>query len=121
MSHVYLLQVTCGGRESFIHRPFLIGWTIAGMPAAFSLEIRKEFLVRNLRIFLSILLEWNRWRAALHARFGRLTNEITVADVTAPGIALAAPSSQESRLRERRRAQDFAVEHPAGRRSGAYW
>src|SRR6267143_1214441 len=105
-------QVTCGGRESFIHRPFLIAMAIAGIARGLFLEIRKEFLVRNLRYFLPFCLNGIDGALRFMLARGGCTNEITVADDHRAWNRFSSTViAGKEGCAERRRAQDFAVEH----------
>src|SRR5229473_6069311 len=107
------IQTMRGTSEAVVHGTFLIAMASFGTARGLFLEIRKEFFVRNLRDFFP--LGANRSNGVLcFALGGRgCANEITISDDHhAHHRSCDAIIARKERCAERRRAQDFAIEHP---------
>ena len=107
------VQTMCGTREAVVHGTFLIAMASFGTAGGLFLEIREEFLVRDLRTFFPLRVNGGNGVLCFALAGRGCANEIAIADDRhARHRFCGAVITRKERCAERGRAEDFAIEHP---------
>src|SRR5882672_8334860 len=107
------VQTMCGTREAVVHGTFLIAMASFGTAGGLFLEIREEFLVRDLLTFFPLRVNGGNGVLCFALAGRGCANEIAIADDRhARHRFCGAVITRKERCAERGRAEDFAIEHP---------